>query len=147
MNISEISDHYNRTIQYITDRDQFGKHDYWMSPEELESTGKGDCEDFAIAKFAKCLENGIDNARLAYVQHESLGAHMVCVVGDLVLDNLIPDIMPISERFDLISEVYSFDLQYIYASGETIGTSDTISLFQPIRTSLLEKQNDGTATS
>lgn len=34
--------------KYVSDREQFGKDDYWQSPEDFEKSRKGDCEDFAL---------------------------------------------------------------------------------------------------
>ncbi len=39
-----------RRFSLITDQTQFGKEDYWQTPEELLVSGKGDCED--LASFA-----------------------------------------------------------------------------------------------
>lgn len=40
-----------RHFDYEGDRRQFGKDDYWQSPQEILANKKGDCEDFAV--FAK----------------------------------------------------------------------------------------------
>jgi hypothetical protein len=36
------------TCRYVSDREQFGVADHWMSPEEFEQKRQGDCEDFAL---------------------------------------------------------------------------------------------------
>jgi hypothetical protein len=36
------------TCRYVSDREQFGVRDHWMSPEEFELARNGDCEDFAL---------------------------------------------------------------------------------------------------
>jgi hypothetical protein len=35
-------------FNYVSDKEQFGREDYWVPPEEFEVTKKGDCEDFAL---------------------------------------------------------------------------------------------------
>lgn len=141
--LKTINDYYNKKIEYVSDFDQHGKKDHWMAPDELIESGKGDCEDFAIAKFYKCLQANIP-ARIVYVIHESHGPHMVCTVqcgtDRWVLDNLVPELMVIEDRTDL-TEVYSFDLHNLWIRGERVSDSDKISLFKPIRTELIEELN------
>lgn len=36
------------TCRYVSDWEQFGVEDHWMSPEEFEQSRQGDCEDFAL---------------------------------------------------------------------------------------------------
>jgi predicted transglutaminase-like cysteine proteinase len=42
----------NLAIKYTSDVRQFGVSDYWATPFETLGSGKGDCEDYAIAKHA-----------------------------------------------------------------------------------------------
>ena len=42
----------NLSIAYMADSKQFGVDDYWATPFESFASGKGDCEDYAIAKLA-----------------------------------------------------------------------------------------------
>ena len=44
---SELNSHYNHIIKYKSDTD-----DHWQSPQETLDLGSGDCEDFAILKYA-----------------------------------------------------------------------------------------------
>jgi len=41
----------NGAIAYASDKSAWGKGDYWASPVEIAKRGKGDCEDYAIAKM------------------------------------------------------------------------------------------------
>jgi predicted transglutaminase-like cysteine proteinase len=52
-------------VRYISDIDNWGKEDYWETPAEFYARG-GDCEDFAIAKYFRLLEDGLspDNMEL-----------------------------------------------------------------------------------
>ncbi len=37
--------------KYASDKEVWGKDDYWATPKEYISKGKGDCEDFAICMY------------------------------------------------------------------------------------------------
>lgn len=42
----------NMAVRYTTDSRQYDVDDYWATPFETLGSGKGDCEDYAIAKHA-----------------------------------------------------------------------------------------------
>src|SRR5512139_1760568 len=46
--------------RYVTDKEQFGAADFWMTPSELEKSRRGDCEDFALWAWVKLLALGYD---------------------------------------------------------------------------------------
>jgi predicted transglutaminase-like cysteine proteinase len=78
---------------YISDNRNWGTSDYWESPSEFVARG-GDCEDFAIAKYAALKSLGVseDRLRLAIV-HDNVKniPHAVLIVytddGIYALDN------------------------------------------------------------
>ncbi len=79
--------------KYITDNKLWGKSDYWATPIEFFSRG-GDCEDFAIAKYASLRALGVpeERLRLAIVHDKQKNIpHAVLIVyterGAMVLDN------------------------------------------------------------
>ena len=41
----------NAAVEYVADRGNWGRGDYWANPMEIASRGAGDCEDYAIAKM------------------------------------------------------------------------------------------------
>lgn len=43
------------TCRYVSDKEQFGKNDYWQPPEEFEESRKGDCDDFALWTWRQLL--------------------------------------------------------------------------------------------
>ena len=49
-----------RDCEYISDRAQFRKSDYWQHPCEFERTRKGDCEDHALWAWRKLVELGFE---------------------------------------------------------------------------------------
>lgn len=130
-----VNEFFNRRIAFADDLSVWGQSDYWATPAETLATGKGDCEDFAIAKYFTLQNAGIANEqlRLVYVKARIGGAaspiqqaHMVLAyypapdAEPLVLDNLITDIRPASRRADL-TPVFSFNSQGVWpgASGGT----------------------------
>ena len=46
--------------KYVSDKELFGKNDYWQPPEEFEKRKKGDCEDFALWTWRQLLNMGYD---------------------------------------------------------------------------------------
>lgn len=82
-------------IKYISDNRNWGRSDYWATPVEFMTRG-GDCEDFAIAKYASLRALGVpeDRLRLAIVKDLEKGIpHAILIVytdnGAMVLDNQI----------------------------------------------------------
>jgi len=46
--------------RYVSDKELFGKRDYWQPPEEFEKRKKGDCEDFALWAWRQLSSMGYD---------------------------------------------------------------------------------------
>lgn len=49
----------NLAITPTSDMKQWGVADHWSPPLETLTTGRGDCEDYAIAKYAALLDAGV----------------------------------------------------------------------------------------
>jgi len=133
--LRRVNEFFNRRIQFADDQEVWGQSDYWATPMETLAKGRGDCEDFTIAKYFTLIEAGVANEqlRLVYVKARVGGlsstlqqAHMVLAwyaspdAEPLVLDNLITEIRPASRRPDL-TPVFSFNSQGIWqgAAGNT----------------------------
>lgn len=125
--INKINDFFNRKIVFVDDIEVWGKTDYWATPLESLGRGRGDCEDFAIAKYVSLRSLGVplDKLRLTYVRAQFGGgsqAHMVLAyypsprAEPLILDNLIGDILPASQRNDLFP-VFSFNSQGLWVGS------------------------------
>jgi predicted transglutaminase-like cysteine proteinase len=59
----------NAAIAYTSDKEQWRKGDVWSAPFSADKTGafqtgKGDCEDYAIAKYVALREAGVAAADL-----------------------------------------------------------------------------------
>jgi predicted transglutaminase-like cysteine proteinase len=132
--LKRVNEFFNRRIIFSDDQEVWGQSDYWATPMELLAKGKGDCEDYTIAKYFTLINAGVpnDQLRLVYVKARIGGpnstlvqAHMVLAyypspdAEPLVLDNLITDIRPASRRPDL-TPVFSFNSQGIWQG--TAGT-------------------------
>lgn len=134
--LKRVNDFFNRRIAFDDDISIWGQSDYWATPIELIGQGRGDCEDYSIAKYYSLLELGIpiNKLRLVYVKatQNSLGstiqvAHMVLAyyptptADPIILDNLNPNLVPASRRSDLLP-IFSFN-----GAGLWMGTGNTTS--------------------
>lgn len=120
--LERINRFVNGSVLFGEDSDIWGQNDYWASPQETLMRGRGDCEDIAIAKYFALLRLGMndDKLRLTFVKDlNSRRAHMVLAyypdegAEPLILDNLRPQILPASQRPDLLP-VYAFNNQGIF---------------------------------
>jgi len=94
--LEQMADRVNGYIngqKYIIDNRNWGQSDYWATPLEFFQRG-GDCEDFAIAKYASLRALGVPEERLRIAIVHDLQKdipHAVLVVyadsGALILDN------------------------------------------------------------
>lgn len=127
--LKRINDFFNQHIVFDDDINIWQQTDYWATPLETIGKGRGDCEDFAIAKYYSLRLAGIPvgKMRLIYVKARlqvATGpiqqAHMVLAyyatpgAEPQVLDNLDTTIRPASKRPDL-QPVFSFNSQGIFA--------------------------------
>ena len=78
----------------MTDLAQWGVPDHWSSPLETFTTGRGDCEDYAIAKYVALMQAGIaeKDVRLIILHDLAVGENHAVVAVRLndewfVLDN------------------------------------------------------------
>ncbi len=123
--IRRINDFFNQFLQFEADISVWGQSDYWATPLEFIGIGRGDCEDYSIAKYYSLRLAGVpvSKMRLIYVKaNRGNGpeAHMVLAyysspsADPLILDNLESEIRPATQRRDL-TPVFSFNSQGIYA--------------------------------
>ncbi len=127
--IKLVNDFFNQQIMFVSDAQNWGVEDYWATPIEMLAKGRGDCEDFAIAKYFSLLALGVaeNKLRITYVQASGFGpsnlAHMVLTYYPtpaeipLVLDNLIPEIRQAALRPDL-TPIYSFNGQGLWLAKD-----------------------------
>ena len=92
--LEAVNGYVNARVRFVDDRVQFGVADRWLAPSETLSRGRGDCEDFALAKRALLRAAGVPEKDLYLVVLKDLSRradHAVLVVRAagrfLVLDN------------------------------------------------------------
>lgn len=148
--LARVNEFFNRRIAFADDASVWGKPDFWASPFETMTKGKGDCEDFVIAKYFTLLDMKVPDAqlRLVYVRARIGGpssaiqqAHMVLAyyatpdADPLILDNLITEIRPAARRTDL-APVFSFNRQGVFAGAAagapSAGGTERLSAWQDL---------------
>lgn len=155
--LKQINNFFNQKVNFADDIDLWGQTDYWATP--LESIGRqaGDCEDFSIAKyvFLKILNVPNEKLRLTYVRAEIANqertvvrAHMVLSYyatpqsEPLILDSLMPEIMPSSSRKDL-TPIFSFNDKGLWVGSSSKPKGDAPSHLSRWRDVLTRMQADG----
>lgn len=105
----EKVNHYFNAIVNELDIHNWNIEDYWATPAEFIVRGKGDCEDFVIAKYFTLKQLGFDPTKMMImivkVDHER-DFHAVLGLKNstgeiLILDNLSWKILPLTKRTDL----------------------------------------------
>lgn len=103
----------NLAIKPTSDLVQWGVIDRWSAPLATLTTGRGDCEDYAIAKYVALKEAGVaeDDLRLVIVRDLVLGQDHAVVAARLegkwmmldnrrfllLVDNEMPRVLPLFE--------------------------------------------------
>ena len=155
--LKKINDFFNRKIHFAEDIDLWGKSDYWATPLESIGRNAGDCEDYSIAKytFLKILNVPNDKLRLTYVRAEIRNqdrrvvlAHMVLSyyatpqAEPLILDSLVPEIMPASARKDL-TPIFGFNDKGLWVGANNKSKGQSTSHLSRWRDVLTRIQADG----
>jgi predicted transglutaminase-like cysteine proteinase len=137
--VAAVNSFYNHRVVFREDAENWGQNDYWASPLESLNRGTGDCEDYAISKYATLVAMGVTHSklRLVYVRALVGGAggvampHMVLAyyptpgADPLILDNLIHDVRSASLRPDL-APVFSFNAEGLWQGAGTVSAGDPL---------------------
>ncbi|WP_420934308.1 transglutaminase-like cysteine peptidase [Alteromonas sp. A081] len=150
-----VNTFFDKHIDYALDAEVFNEHDYWATLGELIGHSKGDCEDFAIAKYVALLHLGIDRnkLRLIYVKakigrsritqaHMVLGYYDMPSSDPLVLDSLVSSVLPGSQRTDLVP-VFSFNDSGIWQPGQVGQVSTSTSRLSKWRDVIERMKQEG----
>lgn len=114
--LERVNNFFN-LLHFTEDIKLWGVNNYWATPIEFLGANAGDCEDFAIAKYFTLLAIGIPDhkMRITMVKAISLNQyHMVVAYYatpssvPVILDNIVGEIEPATQRNDLIP-IYSFN--------------------------------------
>jgi predicted transglutaminase-like cysteine proteinase len=121
--LEAVNSYVNSRVRFVDDRIQYGVADRWMPAAETLARGRGDCEDFAIAKRAMLRAAGISDKDLYLVVLKDLSRradHAVLVVRAagrfLVLDNGTDRIVDSSDVQDY-KPVLTFTAGNAYTHG------------------------------
>jgi predicted transglutaminase-like cysteine proteinase len=149
--LASVNAAVNNAIRYMSDLEQYGVVDLWSSPLATFTTGRGDCEDYAIAKYVALREAGVaaEDVRLLLVHDQTAREDHAVVAARqdghwLILDNrflLLPqdremwNFVPVyamdQNGVSLLARPYQRNLvadadQHVLASNKTILTSNRI---------------------
>lgn len=100
-------------LPYKTDPERYGKSEFW---ERADADG-GDCEDYALAKLKRLLEEGfplerlrLATCRVGWTDSQYQEGHAVLVLSapddNYALDNRFPTLMPV---YALIGNGYTLE--------------------------------------
>ena len=91
----------NRRVALAADQDVYGARDYWATLDETVEAGRGDCEDFAIAKMQLLEAAGVAPQDLYLLLVRDVGReveHAVLLLREgsrlLVLDSASEQVAP-----------------------------------------------------
>ena len=92
--VEAVNRYVNQRVRFVDDSLQYGREDLWASANETLRRGRGDCEDYAIAKLQMLRAAGVSDRDLYLVVAKDLvrrADHALLVVRAggrmLVLDN------------------------------------------------------------
>ncbi|MGN6308080.1 MAG: transglutaminase-like cysteine peptidase [Xanthobacteraceae bacterium] len=107
--LDEANRGINAAIRYVSDMAQFGVPDRWSSALASFATAKGDCEDYAIAKYVVLQQAGFpqDNLRIVLVRDRSVRQDHAVLAARLddrwmILDNRWSRIVSDAEARNLV---------------------------------------------
>jgi len=142
--LEKVNQFFNQ-MEFVEDIDHWGNKDYWATPIEFLGTQGGDCEDFTIAKYFTLKAMGIEEEKLnlTYVKALTYNVHHMVLTyfstpgsEPLVLDNIVADIKPASQRRDLLP-IYSFNGTGLWLAkqrgrGKLAGSSSRLKRWQDL---------------
>lgn len=111
--LEEANRAVNVAIRYVSDFAQHGEADRWSAPLASFATGKGDCEDYAIAKYVALTEAGFprEELRLVLVRDRAVRQDHAVLAARLDGRWLILD----SRRSDLMDDADATSFTPFYA--------------------------------
>ena len=113
--LGHINRAVNLAIQPVSDLVQYGVADVWATPLMSFASGKGDCEDYAIAKYVALREIGMaaSDLRLNIVHNNQSGEDHAVVAARLDGEWLILD----NRRMAMLTDGQETDLTLLVALG------------------------------
>lgn len=153
--VLKVNTFINTRLRQEIDKTVWGLDDYWASPMEFFSKDRGDCEDFAIAKYYSlvALNLPVEKLRLVYVMFTpSLGelqqAHLVLAYyrspdeEPYILDNLTDEVRLASYRPDL-EPMFSFNGVGLWWGTQGADAGNPLARLSPWRQVVVKAKNQG----
>ena len=111
--LEEANRGVNAAIRFVTDFVQYGEADRWSAPLATFATAKGDCEDYAIAKYVALRDAGFpsDDLRIVMGRDRTIRQDHAVLAARLDGRWLILD----SQRSELIEDSRVRDLTPVFA--------------------------------
>lgn len=121
--IAKVNRWVNRAVAYTSDAKLYGQRDYWATAGETLARGKGDCEDFAIAKMEVLAAMGIAREDMFLTLARDLARrddHAVLIVKvdgrAIMLDNATDELLD-GDRANDYRPIMSFAASKRYLHG------------------------------
>lgn len=115
-----INHDVNTSVAPLTDYEMWGREEFWSYPQAV-----GDCEDYVLEKRQRLMQAGVpaSNLLVTVVRQPNGDGHAVLTIethlGDFVLDNLEPLVLPWAE-----TEYRFLKRQSSRNSGEWVSIED-----------------------
>lgn len=97
---SAVNRYVNARVSFVDDQRQYGRRDLWSAASDTLRRGRGDCEDYALAKMQMLRAAGIPSKNIYFVLVRDLvrmADHAVLVVHadgrNLMLDNSTDEVL------------------------------------------------------
>ena len=111
--LAAVNHYVNARVSFVDDSRQYGVADLWTSAADTLRRGRGDCEDYAIAKYVALSESGFprDDLRLVLARDRAVRQDHAVLAARLDGHWLILD----SRRADLMNDSQVTSLTPLYA--------------------------------
>jgi predicted transglutaminase-like cysteine proteinase len=127
--VDAINHYVNRHVKFVDDSRQYRRADVWATANDTLTSGRGDCEDYAIAKLQMLRAAGFSDLDLYLVILKDLvrrSDHAVAVVRSgnrmLVLDNGTDEVLD-SDRVTDYRPVLTFAANGAWTHGYKLASA------------------------
>ena len=125
--LKKVNAFVNR-VRYRSDSALYGTNDHWASPGEFFSRGKGDCEDYSIAKYSLLMALGFASGSMRLIIVRDIRAgdyHAVLAVhvgeNDYILDNRTNRLL-VANKQTYLKPIYALNNEHwwLYAGAQEL---------------------------
>jgi predicted transglutaminase-like cysteine proteinase len=137
--LEAINSYVNRKVRFVDDERQYGRADVWSTANSTLSRGRGDCEDYAIAKIQMLRAAGFSDRDIYLVVLQDLvrrADHAVAVVRSnghmYVLDNGTDELLDSAAVADY-RPILTFSAHGTWTHGYRVASPVTVASAEPTR--------------